>query len=80
MQQIKLRSKTGEDGILHLDVISNFQDTEVNVTVIVEPINNNESASSDWHEFIEQTAGALADDDLFIRYPQGEYEIRESLE
>lgn len=80
MQQIKFRSKTNEEGILYLDVSSNFQNTEVDVTVIVEPIDKNESSPSDWHEFIEQTAGALADDSLFIRYPQGEYEIRENLE
>ena len=32
-----------------------------------------------WHEFIERTAGSLADDPI-ERWPQGEYEERESLE
>jgi hypothetical protein len=32
-----------------------------------------------WHEFIERTAGSLADDPV-QRWPQGEYEEREPLE
>lgn len=32
-----------------------------------------------WHEFVERTAGSLADDPI-ERWPQGEYEEREPLE
>ena len=38
MQPIKLRSQVGEDGILHLDIPSEFKGLEVNITVTVEPI------------------------------------------
>lgn len=36
MPTIKLRSHIGSDGILHLDIPSDFKETEVNVTVTVE--------------------------------------------
>jgi hypothetical protein len=38
MPTIKLRSHIGSDGILHLDIPSDFKETEVNVTVIVEAV------------------------------------------
>ena len=85
MQQIKLRSHVGRDGILHLDIPSEFKGIEVNVTVTVEPIEKqNESLEEDlslleWHEFIEKTYGCLADDPI-VRYPQGEYPEREPIE
>ncbi len=48
MQQIKLRSHVGGDGILHLDIPSEFKGIEVNVTVTVEPIEKqNESLEED---------------------------------
>lgn len=38
MPTIKLRSHIGADGILHLEIPSDFQETEVNVTVTVEEV------------------------------------------
>lgn len=86
MQQIKLRSNIGEDGILHVAVPSEFKGVEVSITITLEAIQNQENSltedqqKSNWAEFIARTAGALADDDSFFRHPQGEYEIRESLD
>jgi hypothetical protein len=38
MQIIKLRSRIGEDGMLHLDIPPEFKGQEVDVTVTVEPL------------------------------------------
>ena len=38
MPTIKLRSHIGSDGILHLDIPSDFKETEVNVTVTLEAV------------------------------------------
>ena len=45
MPTIKLRSHIGSDGVLHLDIPSDFKETEVNVTVIVEVF---KEISEDW--------------------------------
>jgi hypothetical protein len=87
MQTIRLRSHVGKDGILHIDIPVNISETELEVTVIVNPVSSRSDNSEikdfrklDWHEFIERTAGALADDESFFRHPQGEIDIREHLE
>ncbi len=87
METIKLRSHVGQDGILHLDIPVNLQETDFEVTVSFKPVQDNENYSDtqdfnqlEWHEFIRRTAGSLADDESFFRHPQGEYEVRESLE
>lgn len=38
MSTIQLRSRIGSDGILHLDIPSDFKELEVNVTITVEAI------------------------------------------
>lgn len=38
MQEVKLRSYVGEDGILHLNLPSEFKKVEVDVTVTVEAV------------------------------------------
>ncbi len=70
MQSITLRSHIGPDGILHLNVPVGIHDAEIEVTVTIRSIPKLDST---------ETAGALADDDSFIRHPQGEYEVREPL-
>jgi hypothetical protein len=39
MQSILVRSRVGADGILHLDIPSGLADTDVEVTVILQPVN-----------------------------------------
>lgn len=84
MQSIKLCSHVGADGILHLEIPVGITDKEMEVVVIYQQIEP--SAPSKTTEelgwppgFFEQTAGSLADDPI-QRYPQGEYDTRESLE
>ena len=41
MQKITLRSRVGEDGILHLDIPIEIKDTDLEVTVIVKSVKKN---------------------------------------
>ncbi|MTJ28361.1 hypothetical protein [Aphanizomenon sp. UHCC 0183] len=86
MQSIKIRSYVGQEGVLHLDIPLEMRETELEVTVTFEPVNqtikiaqNQEIKDLEWHDFINRTYGCLADDPI-IRYPQGEYEEREAIE
>lgn len=78
MQQITLRSRVSEDGILHLDIPSEYKGVEVDITVTIKTVTEDFS-QLEWHEFLNKTAGSI-NDESFIRHPQGEYEVRESLE
>lgn len=83
MQSITLRSRVGEDGILHLEVPVGLTNAELEVTVTVQLVDPQPKAKTPeelgWPPgFFEQTAGALADDPL-VRGAQGEYEVREEL-
>ncbi len=86
MQTIKLCLQVGEDGILHLDIPVDVKSSELEVTVTIEPVKKqidsfkeSELKRLEWHDFIEKTFGCLADDPI-VRYPQGEYEERETIE
>ncbi|QSJ20233.1 hypothetical protein JYQ62_16925 [Nostoc sp. UHCC 0702] len=85
MQSIKINSYVSKDGMLHLDIPVNVQETELEVTVTVKPVQKtidllaeDETNELEWHDFINMTYGCLADDPI-IRYPQGEYEEREAI-
>jgi hypothetical protein len=73
MQTIHLRSYAGEDGMLHFDIPVDFVNTDVEVTVILNPVTSRQNNSQvedftklDWHEFIERTAGSCADDPIIL--------------
>ncbi len=46
---------------------------------ILNKSDNFEEKKGEWHDFIEQTYGCLADDPI-VRYSQGEFTQRETLE
>lgn len=84
MQSIKIRSYVGQEGVLHLDIPLEMRETELEVTVTFEPVNqtikivqNEEVNDLEWHDFINSTYGCLADDPI-IRYPQIEHEAKRS--
>lgn len=86
MQSIKINSYVGKDGMLHLNIPVDVQETELEVTVTVKPVQKridllleDERNKLEWHDFINMTYGCLADDPI-TRYPQGEYEEREPIE
>jgi hypothetical protein len=41
MQTVKLRSHVGEDGILHLDILLNMKETDLEITLTFESVKNN---------------------------------------
>lgn len=82
MQAIKLRSHVGSDGILQIQLPLELRDVDLEVMVIVQPIQPSSLETAQergWLPgFFEQTAGAMADDPL-VRGEQGDYEEREAL-
>ena len=71
MESLKLRYRVGVDGILHLDVPVGWQDAELEVTVMIEPVKSTTTAETPqgkgWPAgFFEETFGCLKDDPLVI--------------
>jgi len=83
MQSIKVRSRVGADGMLHLQIPGGIKDTDLEVIVIFQPIVPATEAKKPedlgWPPgFFERTIGCFQDEPL-VRGEQGEYEIREEL-
>jgi hypothetical protein len=66
MQTIKLRSKIGKDGILHLDIPVGVTETELEVTLMLEPGASPPQGKGYPPGFFEQTYGICADDPIII--------------
>jgi hypothetical protein len=84
VQAIRLNSRVGADGTLRLEVPVGLANAEVEVVIIIQARRPGPAESSPesrgWPPgFFEETAGCLRDDPI-ERAPQGEYEVRESLE
>lgn len=77
MQSIKMRSRVGNDGILHLDVPLEIRDAEIEVTVTVKSVDS--SSQKGWMSgFFEEVVGGWVGEPL-TRAEQGEFETREPL-
>ena len=69
MQSIKLRSRVGADGILHLDVPLEIRDIEIEVTVTVKSVNS--ASQKGWMPgFFEEVIGGCVGEPL-VRAEQG---------
>lgn len=66
MQSIKVRSHVGLDGILHLDIPVGMHDSEVEVTVQVQPVDSTLQGKGWPPGFFEETFGSFKDDPLVI--------------
>lgn len=79
MRSILIRSRVGDDGVLHLDVPSELAGTEVEVTIIPKPVAASETKGMNdagWSPgFFESVVGGWLGDPL-VREPEGEYETR----
>lgn len=79
MKSILIRSRVGEDGMLHLDVPSGLAGTEVEVMVILQPVAASlagRAGDAAWSpSFFENVVGGWEGDPL-RREPEGEYETR----
>jgi len=71
---LKLKAHIGHDGILRLDVPVGVADVDCDIIVTVPP----KMTTEEWNQFVDRTAGSLADDPI-ERFPQGEYEQRDSI-
>ena len=82
MRSILIRSRVGADGILHLDVPSGLADTDVEVTVILQPVNQPAPGRTEelgWSSgFFESVVGSWQGEPL-TRECEGECEEREKL-
>jgi len=82
IRSIHTRSRVGADGVLHLDVASGCANAEVEVTVIVQPLDTGRdggAAQPGWSEdFLSEVVGAWWGEPL-RREAQGEYEARDPL-
>jgi hypothetical protein len=80
MQTIRFRTHVGTDGLLKLEIPLEVADSDLEVEINVQPIEEAAVTKGTWPRgYFEQTAGVLADDPL-IRASQGEYEKREPLQ
>lgn len=82
MQTIQTTSHVGPDGVLNLSVPVEIADADVQVTVVVGPVEAAQRTSDtdreEWKRFVAETAGSIQDP-TFFRHEQGEYEIREPM-
>ncbi|AFY50561.1 hypothetical protein Nos7524_4824 [Nostoc sp. PCC 7524] len=71
MQTITLNSHVGQDGILHLDIPVDVTNTDLTITVILQPTTDSQqektSQGKGWPaNFFEETSGCLKDTPLMI--------------
>jgi len=67
MQSIKVRQRVGADGILHLEIPTEIQESEVEVTVTYQKLPPQEADERGWPvDFFERTYGICADDPIVI--------------
>lgn len=83
MKTVQMTSRTAPDGTLNLKLASGMSDTEVNVVVVMQPVetgNGDHPAMGQdaWRRFVAETAGSI-DDPTFMRHDQGTFEHREEL-
>jgi hypothetical protein len=77
MYSLQLKAHVGKDGILRLETPIDLQDADVDVVLVVQPVN--EALKLDKATWMRLTYGSLADVDL-ERPSQGEFEVREPIE
>jgi len=83
MQSIKVRSRVGADGMLHLQVPVGIKDIDLEVIVVFQRIapatEPKKPEDLGWSPgFFERTCGCFQDEPL-VRGEQGEFEEREEL-
>jgi hypothetical protein len=82
MQSIQITARIGEDGILTIPMPSNWKNTDVEIIVIVQPLEEivSSSVNCGWPlGFFEEVIGGWEGEPL-VRDEPGEYEVREALD
>ncbi|MDV2998168.1 MAG: hypothetical protein N4J56_007873 [Chroococcidiopsis sp. SAG 2025] len=78
METIRLRSRSGEDGILHLDLPVTMKEVEWDVTVTLQPVALPSQGKGYPAGFFEQTYGSCQDDPIVID-DEGIYEEQDNV-
>jgi hypothetical protein len=78
MSRIEVTSTVGSDGVLRLNLPLSPAEAGRQVRVTIEPTPRPTMTVTEWHAFIDRTAGSISDPE-FRRWEQGEYEEREPL-
>jgi hypothetical protein len=79
METIKLKTHIGSDGVLKLELPTKLTNRELEVLVVMQPLDE-EVDELGWPiGFFERTYGALADDPI-ERPPQPPLEVRDEIE
>lgn len=75
-QPISIRSHVGTDGVLRLEVPTEFSDADLEVTVLLSPAGSTTSTTAEWQPgFFTEVIGSWEGE--LNRPDQGEFEIRE---
>ena len=75
MISLQTKAHVGSDGMLTVQVPESLRETDIDVTLFLEP----HPEELGWPSgFFEATFGSLKDDPI-ERGPQGEYEVREAI-
>lgn len=75
MKTLRLRSHADANGMLELNVPTGMPDTDLDVTVVVQPARQQQA---EWDRLVSETAGSISDPS-FVRHAQGEFEDRSEL-
>ncbi len=83
MQSIQLKARVGSDGVLQVQMPSEYKDMDLETIVIFQPWSKRESVKtpegSGWQPgFFEEVIGGWVGEPL-VRESQGDYEVRENL-
>ncbi len=84
METIRVHSKSGSDGVLHLEIPVGAANAEFEVEIGLHPKKSEGTSPKTFSQtwlpgVIEKTAGSIQDE-TFFRHSQGEYENRLQLE
>jgi len=76
MKSIEITSHVGSDGILHLDLPTDYANQDVELVLVIQA----KTEQKQWPSgFFEETYGCLADDPI-ERGEQGKCDVRDSIE
>ncbi len=80
METIKLTTQIDATGILRVELPSHLANHEVEVLVVLQPVQNQPPKDSNWASGFFEALDAIKADDLTERPDQGTFEEREPLE
>lgn len=78
MIRMVVKSRVGEDGVLHVEVPLGKSEANREVQVTIETGGTEAMTQEEWRTFVKSAAGSVTDP-TFQRHEQGAYERREEL-